>query len=238
MTVREAAVVTESLLYLALTLAIYALVRKAQTRFKTPLLNPVLIGIAVLVPLLVALKVPYQSYMQGGRFINFFLEPAVVALAYPLYQQLDLIRAQWKALLSTCLLGVLVAMTSGLVIAWLLGADRPVLLSMAAKSVTTPIAMGVSERIGGIASLTAVLVLFAGVTGAILGPWLLTLCKVKSPQARGLAMGCAAHAIGTARIVEESAEAAAFSSLALSLCGIITAFVAPLVVPLLTEWML
>jgi len=227
----------EALALLAFTLVLYWLLRELQIRAKSPLLNPVLLAIIILVPLLIYLKIPYQQYMKGGQVINFFLEPAVVALAYPLYQQLELIRAQWKALLLTCLAAVLLAMGSVLLLGWGLGGNRQVLLSLAPKAVTTPIAMGVSDRIGGIPALTAVLVLVAGFTGALVGPTLLNLARVKSPQARGLAMGAASHAVGTARMVEESAEAAAFSGLALSLCGIITAIVAPLVVPWITELM-
>ncbi|WKE66918.1 LrgB family protein [Gallaecimonas kandeliae] len=222
---------------LALTLALYWGFRTLQAKVKSPLLNPVLLAIACLVPLLIYCHIPYERYMAGGRFINLFLEPAVVALAYPLYQQLALIRAQWKALLVTLLLGVLLALTLTVLLAWALGADKTVALSLAPKAVTTPIAMGVSQKLGGIAPLTAVLVILAGIAGAVLGPWILDKAGVKSPEARGLAMGCAAHAVGTARMVEESPEAAAFSSLALSLCGILTALLAPLLVPLLTEWM-
>lgn len=227
----------EPALLLMLTLGLYWAFRLFQARVKSPLVNPVLLAVALLVPLLLWLDIPYDRYMVGGQVLNALLEPAVVALAYPMYQQLDLIRAQWRALLTTCVLGVLLALTLTLALAWALGADKTVALSMAPKAVTTPIAMGISQQVGGIASLTAVLVIIAGIAGAVLGPWLLDKVKVNSPQARGLAMGCAAHAIGTARMVDEGPEAAAFSGLALSLCGLITALVAPWLLPLLTEWM-
>ena len=225
-----------NLALLALTLVLYGLFRWLQGQLRSPLLNPVLLAIACLVPLLLWLDIPYSRYRQATWLINTFLEPAVVALAYPLYQQLGLIRAQWRALLTTCSIGVILAMSLTLLLATLLGADQQVLMSLAPKAVTTPIAMGVSEKLGGIPALTAVLVILAGIAGAMLGPAILDRLQVTSAQARGLAMGCAAHAVGTARMVDESPQAGAFAGLALTLCGIITATIAPIVVPLLLEW--
>ncbi len=216
---------------LVLTLACYLGFRRLQASFKSPLLNPVLMSILVLVPLLLALDWSYDSYMLGGRWLHYLLEPAVVALAWPLYQQMGLIRAQWKLLLLSCTLGSVLAMAVTLVLAWLLGATPLMLSTLAPKAVTTPIAMDVASLLGGAPSLTAVLVILAGITGAVLGPAVLTLAGVTDAKARGLAMGATAHAVGTARMVEESDTAAAFSGLALILCGIITALLAPVLVP-------
>lgn len=193
-----------------------------------PLANPVLIAVALLVALLAVTGMPYRSYFEGAQFVHFLLGPATVALAVPLYEQ----RAQLARLALPLTLGLvagtLTAVTSAVGIAWLLGASRETMLSLAPKSVTTPIAMGIAEKIGGLPSLTAVLVILTGMLGAVIGGPLLDLLRVPSPATRGFALGLASHGIGTARAFQVDERAGAFAGLAMGLTALLTAVLVPL----------
>ena len=160
--------------------------------------------------------------------MHFLLGPATVALAVPLYAQLGKLRASLVPLAGALLVGAAVAVASAVGIAWLLGANRTTLLSIAPKSVTTPIAMGISEKLGGLPSLTAVLVVSTGILGAVLGKYVLDALGVREHSVRGFAIGIAAHGIGTARAFQVSEEAGAFSGLAMGLNGLVTALLFPL----------
>ncbi|MBP0573200.1 LrgB family protein, partial [Mycobacterium tuberculosis] len=164
-----------------------------------PLANPVLISIVILSGFLVAAGIDYRDYFKGAQFVHFLLGPATVALAIPLYRTWTLVRRALAAVLISVLVGGLVAAGAGVVLAMLLGADASVVASLVPRSVTTPVAMGISERINGLPSLTATVVVLTGITGAVIGTHVLNLVRVKDWRARGLAMGTAAHAIGTAR---------------------------------------
>ncbi|MHA8113205.1 CidB/LrgB family autolysis modulator [Kosakonia cowanii] len=218
---------------LPLTLAVFFAARKLAARFKLALLNPLLIAMVVIIPLLLLTGTPYDHYFQGSKVLNDLLQPAVVALAFPLYEQLHQIRARWKSIITICFIGSLVAMISGTLIALLMGATPEIAASILPKSVTTPIAMAVGGSIGGIPAISAVCVIFVGVLGAVFGHTLLNLMRIKTKSARGLAMGTASHALGTARCAELDYQEGAFSSLALVICGIITSLVAPFLFPLL-----
>ncbi len=200
----------------------------------TPLLNPVLLSVVMLVAFLTATGTDYRTYFAGAQFVHFLLGPAVVALAIPLYRQVQTLRQSAGAVVAALLAGSVTAALSALGIAWALGATRRTLLSLAPKSVTTPIAMGISEAIGGMPSLTAVLVILTGITGAVAGPWLLDRLRVKDPRAQGLALGVASHGIGTARALHLDEVAGAFAGLAMGLNGLATA----VLVPLLVHWLL
>jgi predicted murein hydrolase (TIGR00659 family) len=217
-------------LAIVLTAGVYYGARWLYGRVRHPLLNPLLVAIVVLVALLVLSGTPYEAYNRGGRWISFFLGPAVVALGVPLYQQWDEIRRRGRAILVSIGVGSVVGILSGAGVAALLGASREVVLSTAPRSVTTPIAMGIAEKLGGIPSLSAVLVISTGVVGAVVGPALLRRLGVRSPTAWGLAMGSAAHGIGTARALEEGEAEGATSGLAIGLNGVATAILAPLLV--------
>ncbi|HEY5996115.1 MAG TPA: LrgB family protein [Candidatus Deferrimicrobiaceae bacterium] len=197
-----------------------------------PLLNPVLTAIAALVILLGISGTDYQAYFGGARFIHFLLGPATVALAIPLYREIDLIRKAAAPILVSLLAGSLTAIATAVGIARLFGGGRSILLSLAPKSVTTPIAMGISEQIGGLPSLTAVSVVLTGIGGAVFGGWVLERVGVRDDPARGLAMGVASHGIGTARALQWNRTAGAFSALAMALNGVLTA----LLLPVLVEW--
>lgn len=222
---------------LPLTLLAFFAARQLAVRFKSPWLNPLLISMLVIIPLLVITHTPYQDYFQGSEVLNDLLQPAVVALAFPLYEQLHQIRARWKSIITVCFIGSLVAMCTGTSIALLLGASPEIAASILPKSVTTPIAMAVGGSLGGIPAISAMCVILVGVFGAVFGHTLFNMLHIKAKAARGLAMGSASHALGTARCAELDFQEGAFSSLALVVCGIITSLLAPFLFPvLLTLW--
>lgn len=199
-----------------------------QKSGRNPLLNPVLLAVVMLVGFLFATGIDYRAYFDGAQFVHFLLGAATVALAVPLYAQFDQVRRSAFAILGAVLAGSVTAALSAVAIAWALGASRETLVSLAPKSATTPIAMGIAERLGGLPSLTAVVVILTGILGAALGPSVLNLVRVKDWKARGLAMGVAAHGIGTARALQVDAVAGAFSGLAMGLNGLATAILLPL----------
>ncbi|TKI05846.1 CidB/LrgB family autolysis modulator [Martelella alba] len=218
---------------LPLTLLVFFAARRLAARFHSPLLNPLLVSMVVLIPFLLATGIPYSRYFAGSRVLNDLLQPAVVALAFPLYEQLHQIRARWKSIIGICLVGSLTAMTTGTALALLMGATPDIAASVLPKSVTTPIAMAVSQSIGGIPAISAVCVIFVGILGAVLGHSLLNRLGITTKASRGLAMGTASHALGTARCAELDFQEGAFSSLALVICGIITSLLAPFLFPVL-----
>lgn len=193
-----------------------------------PLLNPVLIAVLLLVAMLSATGTSYPAYFEGAQFVHFLLGPATVALAIPLYRQFDRVRRSALALLASILAGSLTAAASAVGIAWVLGGSLDTLISLAPKSVTAPVAMGITEQLGGLPSLTAVLVILTGVLGAMLGPPLLNLMGIRDWAARGVAMGTASHGIGTARALQVNELAGAFSGLAMGLNALATALLLPL----------
>lgn len=222
-----------SYLLLAITFGSFALFKWLQKKTGWVLLNPVLLTIATLILFLKLTDVSYATYQEGGKLIEFWLKPAVVALGVPLYLQLEMIKKQLLPILLSQLVGCLVGLISVVLIAKGLGATPEVICSLAPKSVTTPIAMEVSNATGGIPSLTAAVVVLVGLLGAVLGFKILGLGLVKSPIAQGLSMGTASHAIGTSAAMEISHKYGAYASLGLTLNGIFTALLAPTVLKLL-----
>ena len=224
----------QPLLWLTLTLAAYLLAillhRKAGGH---PAVNPVLITVAILVSLLLATGTPYQRYFDGAQFVHFLLGPTTVALAVPLHGQLKRLVTMSGPLLVALVVGSLVAGLSAYVIGALLGASTPTVVSLAPKSVTTPIAMGIAERLGGLASLTAVFVILTGIFGAIFAVALLRRLGVRDEASVGFALGLASHGIGTARAFQISEQAGAFAALAMGLNGLFTAVTLPWLLPLL-----
>jgi predicted murein hydrolase (TIGR00659 family) len=195
-----------------------------------PLLHPVMTAVAALVLLLEATGTGYKAYFEGARFVHFLLGPATVALAIPLYREIGLIRKAALPILVSLGVGSLVAISGAVGIARAFGGERLLLLSLSPKSVTTPIAMGISEKIGGLPSLTAVAVVLTGIGGAVFGGWVLDRVGVRDEAARGLAMGVASHGIGTARALQWSRTAGAFAALAMALNGLLTSALLPLLV--------
>ena len=216
------------LLWLVLTLGAYS---AAFALFRlsggNPLLNPVAVAVALVVTVLLATGTDYDTYFGGAQFVHFLLGPATVALAIPFWRNLAMVRRMLVPMAAALLAGSVTAMLSAVGIAWLLGASRATLASLAPKSVTMPIAMGVSEKLGGLPSLTAALVMLTGVIGAVTVTPLLNALRVSDPRARGFAAGLAAHGIGTARAFQLSMLAGTFAGIAMGLNGLLTALLAP-----------
>lgn len=219
---------------IALTFGVYLLAQRLQRRFELSLMNPILVSVIVLVGFLMASGVEYVAYYEGGKYIEFWLKPAVVALGVPLYKQLKVIRKQLMPLLFAELAGCVAGLVSVVGIAELLGASKEVVMSLAPKAVTTPIAMEISSTLGGNVSLTAAVVVCTGIFGSIAGFNMVKLIRIRSSMAGGLSIGTASHAVGTAAAIERGGlRYGAFSSLGLTLNGLFTALLAPLILPLL-----
>jgi predicted murein hydrolase (TIGR00659 family) len=212
----------------ALTLVIFALAQALYRRTASVWLNPVLVSIAAIIALLLMAGIPYTSYARGGDLIAFLLGPAVVALAVPLYQRRKELWQRKRAILLGTLAGSLASIVSASGIAWILGGSRDVIISMAPKSVTAPIAIGIAEQIGGIPSLTAAVVVMTGCLGAVCGAEFCRRIGIRAPIAAGLAVGTAAHGIGTARMLEIDRLAGTVAGLAIGLNGLATTFLLPL----------
>jgi predicted murein hydrolase (TIGR00659 family) len=223
------------LLGLTLTLLAYQAALQVHKRCGGhPLANPVLLAVSALVALLWITDTPYRTYFDGAQFVHFLLGPATVALAIPLYVQLGRLKRMALPLLGALLVGSLTAALSAVAIGRLLGASTTTQLSLAPKSVTTPIAMGIAERIGGLPSLTAVLVIMTGILGAISARTIYRWLHIDDDAVRGFALGIASHGIGTARAFQESEQMGAFAALAMGLNGLMTALLLPVVIPWVT----
>lgn len=225
---------TSPLLGLTVTLLAYGLAHRLYVwANNNPLLNPVITTIGMLIVFLLLTDTSYEEYFEGGQFIHFLLGPATVALAVPLYEQLARLRAVWIPVLVALLAGVIVGALSSMAIAWVFGASPETVLSLAPKSVTAPVAMGISEEIGGLPSLTAVLVVVTGIIGALLGTKLFEWLRIGDDGVKGIAMGVSAHGIGTARAFQVSLMMGAFSGLAMALSAFATAVLLPGMIDLL-----
>lgn len=224
------------LLHLTLTVCFFVIARWLYRRMgKHSWMNPVLLTVLALVAVLLITDTPYNIYFEGAKFVHFMLGPATVALAIPLYRQWSSLKRHPIALTVSLLTGSLTAVLSAIFIARLGGVTEQALISIAPKSVTTPVAMGISESLGGLPSLTAVVVILTGILGASFGPWLLDKLNVTNPMAKGLAMGTASHGIGTGRAIYMGDVAAAFSGLAMGLNGLATTIFLPLLWGWLTK---
>ncbi|MGA2549008.1 MAG: LrgB family protein [Burkholderiaceae bacterium] len=222
------------LLGLTITLLAYQFAYLIYSRSGfNPIVNPVAIAIVVLVAVLLSTGTSYSTYFAGAQFVHFLLGPATVALAVPLYLQWDKLKAMALPLGVGLIAGSLTAIVSASACAYALGASRQTILSLAPKSVTTPIAMGISEKIGGLPSLTAVLVILTGISGAIMArPLLAGMLGIEAHWVRGFAVGTAAHGIGTARAFQVSDEMGAFAGLAMGLNGLLTSAATPILLAL------
>lgn len=228
MTAIWTAIVGHPLFVLGLTLLAYQLALELYQRSRWLLAQPVLVATLLLVAALWACGIDFQRYRQESSMLWLLLGPATVALAVPLQQNLPRIRQLFWPVSIALLVGGTVTVGLTLGIAALLGADLEMLMTLAPKSVTSPIAITLAEEMGGIPALTAVFVMITGVLGAVMGPLLLDLMGVNSSAARGLALGMSAHAIGTAQALQENHEAGGFAALAMSLTGAATAILLPM----------
>ncbi|HYZ32095.1 MAG TPA: LrgB family protein [Crenalkalicoccus sp.] len=222
---------TSPLLWLTATLAAYLAAVQLQAWLgRHPLANPVLIAVAVLVLVLRATGTPYAAYFDGAQFVHFMLGPATVALAVPLVAEAGRVRRLLLPMLCAVTAGSATAIVTAVGVAWALGASRSTLLSLAPKSVTTPIAMAIAEQVGGLPNLTAVLVILTGITGAVLVTPLMNGIGLRDYAARGFAAGVASHGIGTARAFQVSPLAGTFAGLGLALNGLVTSVLAPVLI--------
>ena len=219
---------------IALTFVVFLASRLLQRRTGVALFNPILLSIIVLIVILSCIGVDYETYAAGGEYIDFWLKPAVVALGVPLYRQLESIRKQMLPLLIAEVAGCVSGVVSVVLVAEFLGASRDVVVSLAPKADTTPIAMEVSQAMGGIPSLTAAVVVCVGIFGGMAGFRIVKMSHIKSPIAGGLSIGTASHAVGTASAIQKGGERyGAFSSLGLTINGLLTALLAPLILSLM-----
>ena len=222
------------LTWLTVTIAAYALADRAALALKRhPIANPVVIAAALVIGLLALTGTPFPTYFEGAQFVHFLLGPATVALAVPLVENFATVKRSARPILLALLAGSVTAVVSAVGIGYAFGLPREVLVSLAPKSVTTPIAMGIAERLGGIAPLTAVLVITTGIIGAMSVTPLMNALRVRDMAARGFAVGVAAHGIGTARAFQVDALAGAFAGIGMALNGAITALIVPLFLMLL-----
>jgi predicted murein hydrolase (TIGR00659 family) len=222
---------------LTATLVIYVLAQAFYARMKqAPWANPVLWSVVLIAAVLLLTGVSYPTYFAGAQFIHFLLGPAVVALGWPLWQRRTELQQRWGRLLLAALAGGAAASGSALVLGWAVGLPADVVLSLAPKSVTAPVAMGIAEKIGGIPALSAVFAVLTGLVGALSGKYLFTLLRIPLSRAgwtaRGFALGTASHGIGAARALQVNADAGAYAGLALGLQVVL----ASLLMPLLFKW--
>lgn len=220
--------ISSDLFLLTLTVGLYCLGMQLYKRVHMPLLHPVLLTFAAVIVFLKCTGIEYAHYRQATGLLNFALGMSVVALGYLMYEQLEQLRGRLFPVIVATLSGCVVGVLSVVYIAMAFGAQREILNSLAPKSVTVPIAVSVSGPLGGIVTVTSVVVFCVGIFGSIFGEWILRKCGVSDPLARGFALGSAAHGIGTARAIEIGAVEGALSGLAMALMGLATALLTPL----------
>ena len=222
---------SEPLLWLTATLLAYlGADRVFQWTGRNPLANPVLLAALLLSVVLVISGTEYPTYLEGAQFVHFMLGPATVCLAVPFYQNLSKLRETFVPIMVALFAGGLTAIFTGLALGWALGLSRDTLLSLLPKSTTAPVAMGISESIGGSPTLTVVFVLFAGMTGAIIATPMFTALGFRDWRARGLSAGIASHGIGTARAMSLNETAGAFAGIGMGLSALFTSLVVPIIV--------
>ncbi|WP_078545003.1 LrgB family protein [Litchfieldia alkalitelluris] len=215
-----------------LTISVFAVMRLFYQKYHYPLFVPIATTSFIIIVALLAFNIPYERYMMGGSWIGELLGPAVVALAYPLYQNKDILKKYSIPVFVGVFVGSTIAILSGLWLSLLFKIDTEILLSLIPKNVTTPIAMDLAEMSGGVPTLAAVFVMVAGVGGAMFGPTILKMVKVNHYIGVGVAFGTASHGIGTARALEFGPKEGAISSIAMILSALYTAIVCPLFIQL------
>lgn len=213
---------------LLLTIGVYAFFLKIAEKVKNPFLNPLLLTTLGIIAILVIFRIPLEYYEQGGNYIKFFLGPATIVLAVPLYKQLHLLKKHFFPILIGVTTGSATSLVSVYYLSKLVGLNREIIISLLPKSITTPIGMSVSESYGGIVSLTIAAIVITGILGAITAPVLVKIIRLKSDVAKGIAIGTASHAVGTSKALEMGETIGAMSGLAIALAGTITALIMPI----------
>lgn len=197
-----------------------------KKKWKFALLNPLLIAIAVVIIVLVAFHIDFDTYNEGAQYLSYFLTPATVCLAVPLYEQIELLKKHWKAIIAGIISGVLTSALCILVLSVAFGLDHKMYVTLLPKSITTAIGMGVSEELGGIVTITVAVIIVTGVIGNVLAEAIYKIFRVEEPIAKGIGIGTAAHAVGTAKAMELGEVEGAMSSLSIAVAGIITVIAA------------
>ena len=226
-------IISNEYFMLALTFGVFYAAKSIQRRLGWILFNPILVAIAIIIVFLLVADIPFETYHEGAKMIEFWLKPAVVALGVPLYLQLSSIKRQFLPILASQMMGCMAGIVSVVVISKLFGASDAVIMSLASKSVTTPIAMEVTQVLGGIPSLTAAIVVITGLIGAVIGFKTLSVGHVRNPMALGLSMGAASHALGTSAAMDRDQFVGAYASLGLTINGILTALFTPAIIDLI-----
>lgn len=226
----------DSLVLTLLTLVVYQSVAWVQQKWQLIWLNPMLITIVVLIPYLLFNDIYYANYRQSTQALSALLEPATVALGYPLYQQLQHLKRNWKQLVALLSLGVIIVITLSFSLTMLLIHQKEIAIALSLKSVTTPIGITLTEQLHGDSSITAFAIMLAGISGALLGPSWLRFINVRSDIAIGLSIGSASHVIGSIVLSKDNAHQGAYSSVALIISAVLTAFIIPLLIPFLSPF--
>lgn len=215
--------------FIIFTIIVYLLMNKLYLKYSFPLFTPILTAAAVIVGFLLIFHVSYPTYMIGGAWINKLLGPAVVALAFPLYKQRKTLLKYRSIILSGVIGGVLFGIFSGLLMAEILGINQNVIASILPKSLTTPVAIQISTNLGGIPAMTAIFVMVAGLSGAIIGPMVLQLFQIQNPISKGIALGSASHAVGTSKALEYGELPFSMSSVSMTLSAILGSIISPII---------
>ncbi|WP_297596485.1 LrgB family protein [uncultured Cetobacterium sp.] len=202
-------------------------------KFKLPILNPIFIAIIIIFIFMEGFNIPTSYYNKGGDILGFFIAPATVCLAIPLYKELNTLKKHYKVIFLGSIVGSITAILSVVLLGELLGIKDVILLSFVPKSITTPIGIEVSKILGGIPSITVFAIMVTGITGNIFAPMMLKLFKIESSIAKGLGIGISSHAVGTSKAIEMGEIEGAMSALSIVIAGIITIFIAPLIVSFL-----
>ena len=215
-----------------LTILIYTICLKIFTKLKLPIFNPMLLSIVLIIVVLKTFNISYDNYYVGGSILNALIVPATVSLAIPLHKNLHLLKKHYLSIIIGILVGNVINTLLIVFIAKMLKYNPELIYSMLPKSVTTAIAIGVSENLGGIASITVVVVMITGITGAVLAPFIFEKLKIKDPIAIGISLGSSSHAVGTSKAIEMNSVSGAMAGLAIGVTGIFIVFIIPLVVRL------
>ncbi|WP_297487175.1 LrgB family protein [uncultured Cetobacterium sp.] len=218
---------------LFISLIAFKIGKDVFNKFKLPIFNPILIAIIIIFIVMEAFNVPTSYYNKGGSILGFFIAPATVCLAIPLYKELDTLKKHYKIIITGALIGSITAMSSVIILGKILGIQDIILLSFVPKSITTPIGIDVSKLLGGIPAITVFAIMVTGITGNIFAPLMLKLFRIESAVAKGLGIGISSHAVGTSKAIEMGETEGAMSALSIVIAGVITIFLAPLLVQLL-----
>ncbi|NRT70057.1 LrgB family protein [Clostridium beijerinckii] len=223
-------ILTNNVLFgLVLSLAAFEVGILINRNTRIPILNPLLIAIGIIICFLFAFNIDFDTYNKGGQFINMFLGPSTVVLAVPLYKQLDLLKKNAKAILTGIFVGSAIGIISIIGISYLVGLNASVIKSLVPKSVTTPIGISISSQLGGVVPITVLAIIITGIIGAVFGPTICKIFKIKDKVAVGVSIGTASHAVGTSKALELGEVEGAMSSLSIGIAGIMTVIIAPLV---------